>query len=173
MSTLRANRIQTITGKPILNNTGSIINVYHRQDTYSQYYAQNADIDIAGLSITLTPTSTNSKFILQAVIPITTNYVLGFGFKRNGSRIGKATANIQAGMGINLTNVWFIAHQNNGYIFEQPVIDVDTPSTTSAITYTPFFVNNWAGTAYGAYYNNRASNDMGSSSSFTIFEVVG
>jgi hypothetical protein len=138
MSILRTNKIETTTGKPILNSTGSVINVYHAFDTTQAYYAQTADINLNGLSILLTPTSANSKFILQAVIPITTNYVLGFGFKRNGSRIGKATANIQANMGTNLTNIWFIAHQNNGYIFEQPLIDIDTPNTTSPITACQF-----------------------------------
>ncbi len=173
MSTLKTNAVQTIAAKPILNSTGSVINVYHAFDTTQSYYAQNADVDLTGLSITLTPTSTNSKFILQSVISITTNYVIGFGFKRGGTRIGKATANIQADMGTNLTNIWYIAHGNNGFLFEQPVIDVDTPSTTSSITYTPFFTNNWANIARSAYYNQRANNDMGSSSSFTIFEVVG
>jgi hypothetical protein len=173
MSILKANAVQTLEAKPILNSKGSVINVYHAFDTTQAYYAQTADINLNGLSILLTPTSANSKFILQAVIPITTNYVLGFGFKRNGSRIGKATANIQANMGTNLTNIWWIAHQNNSYIFEQPLIDIDTPNTTSSITYTPFFCNSWGGAAHGAYYNQRADNDMGSSSSFTIFEVVG
>ena len=173
MSTLKTNAVQTLTGKPLVNTTGSIINVYHAYDTTQAYYAQNADVNLTGLSITLTPTSTNSKFILQSVIPVTCNFVLGFGFKRGGTRIGKATADINSGMGSNLTNIWYIAHVNNNYIFEQPIIDVDTPSTTSTITYTPFFINNWAGVAYGAYYNNRAANDMGSSSSFTVFEVVG
>jgi hypothetical protein len=173
MSILKANAVQTLEAKPILNSTGSVINVYHAYDTTQAYYAQNADVNLTGLSITLTPTSTNSKFILQSVISMTTNYIIGFGFKRGGTRIGKATANIQADMGTNLTNIWFIAHQNNSYLFEQPVIDVDTPSTTSSITYTPFFTNNWANIARSAYYNQRSDNDMGSSSSFTIFEVVG
>ena len=173
MSTLKANAVQTLGAKPILNSTGSVINVYHAYDTTQQYYSQNADVNLTGLSITLTPTSTNSKFILQAVIPITTNWVIGFGFKRGGSRIGKATANISAGMGINLTNIWYIPHATNNYLFEQPVIDVDIPSTTSSITYYPFFINNYGNIARSAYYNQRDFNDMGSSSSFTIFEVVG
>jgi predicted carbohydrate-binding protein with CBM5 and CBM33 domain len=173
MSILRTNKIETTTAKPILNSTGSVINVYHSYDTTQAYYAQTSDVNLNGLSILLTPTSANSKFILQAVIPVTTNYVLGFGFKRNGVRISKATVNIQANMGVNLANIWFIAHTNNNYLFEQPILDVDTPNTTSSITYTPFFVNSWGGGAYGAYYNQRANNDMGSSSSFTIFEVVG
>ena len=173
MSTLKTNQIQTVSEKPILNSTGSVINVYHSYDTTQAYYAQHADVDLTGLSITLTPTSANSKFILQAVIPITTNYVLGFGFKRGTTRIGKATANIEVNMGTNLTNIWCILHNNNTYIFEQPIIDVDTPNTTSSITYCPFFTNNWSNIANGAYYNQRANNDMGSSSSFTIFEVVG
>ena len=173
MSTLKTNAIQTTSGKPILNSTGSVINVYHSYDTSQAYYAQNADVNLTGLSITLTPTSANSKFILQAVISITTNYVIGFGFKRSGTRIGKATANIEVNMGTNLTNIWHIAPPALNSIFEQPIIDVDTPNTTSPITYYPFFTNNWGNIAHGAYYNQREATDMGSSSSFTIFEVVG
>ena len=33
----------------------------------------------------MTPTSTNSKFILVANILVSMNYVIGFGFKRNGT----------------------------------------------------------------------------------------
>ena len=175
MSTLKTNAIQTVAGKPILNSAGNVINVYHAYDTTQAGYQQTADINLTGLSITLTPTSTNSRFILQSVVNLTGNYVLGFGFKRNGNRIGKATANMNAGMGINLTNIWFVAFQNNGYLFEHPFQDIDIPNTTSSITYYPFFSNNWDGTGASqpVIYNQRVNNDMGSTSTFTIFEVVG
>jgi hypothetical protein len=173
MSTLKTNAIQTIAGKPLVNNTGNVINVYHAYDTTQALYVQTADINLTGLSITLTPTSTNSKFILQSVVHLTTNYVLGFGFKRNGSRIGKSTTGINAGMGINLTHIWWIAHQNNSYICEHPFQDIDIPNTTSSITYYPFYTNNWANSGSSAYYNTRNTFDMGSTSTFTIFEVVG
>jgi len=173
MSTLQVSKIKTLTGKPLVNTNGNVINVYHTYDTTQSYFAQNADIDLTALSITLTPTSSSSKFILTSVLNITTNYVLGFGFKRNGNRIGKATTGIKAGMGTNLSHIWFIAHQNNNYICEHPFTDIDIPNTTSPITYYPFYTNNWGNVAYGAYYNTRAPGDMGSTSTFTIYEVVG
>lgn len=176
MSTLKTNQIQTVDGKPLVNNTGNIINVYQTIDTTQRFYQDGlVDNDLTGLSIILTPTSTNSKFILVANIMTTTNFVLGFGFKRNGTRIGKATANIEAGLAAGGTNFTYIYYEgaSNGTQSIKTVIDYDLPNTVSNVTYTPFFRNTWNGVNYGNYYNNRSSNDMGSSSSFIIYEVVG
>jgi hypothetical protein len=176
MSTLKTNAIQTVNGKPLVNTTGNIINVYQTVDTTQRFYQDGlVDNNLTTLEITLTPTSTNSKFILFANILTSTNYVLGFGIKRNGTRIGKATANIEPGMsggGTNFAYIYFEGN-NNGLQQVKTIIDYDLPNTVSNVTYTPFFRNTWGGVNYGVYYNNRSSNDMGSSSSFIIYEVVG
>jgi len=176
MSTLRTDVITTVAGKPLVNTTGNVINVYQTVDTTQSFY-QNGLVDnnLTGLSITLTPTSTNSKFILVANITNTNSFVLGFGFKRNGTRIGKATTNIEAGMAAEGTNYAYIHYDggSSGTPQAKTIIDYDLPNTVSSVTYTPFFRNTWGGANYGNYYNNRVNNDMGSSSSFIIYEVVG
>jgi hypothetical protein len=169
------NAIKTTTSKPLLNSSGSVINVYSVVDATQAFYQTLADINLTTLSITLTPTSTSSRFILVANITTTTNFVIGFGFKRSGTRIGKATTNINAGLaagGTNFTQVYYEGSSNSQQS-EKTVIDVDQPNTISSITYTPFFRNTWDGTNYSLYYNNRNNNDMGSTSSFIIYEVVG
>lgn len=176
MSTLRTDVITTVAGKPLVNTTGNVINVYQTVDTTQRFYQDGlVDNDLTTLAITLTPTSTNSKFILVANIMTTTNYVLGFGFKRNGTRIGKATANIEAGLSGGGTNFAYIYFEGSSYGTQQAktIMDYDLPNTVSNVTYTPFFRNTWGGVNYGTYYNNRSSNDMGSTSSFIIYEVVG
>jgi hypothetical protein len=176
MSTLRTDTITTVAGKPLVNNTGNVINVYQTVDTTQDFFQDGlVDSDLTGLSITLTPTSTNSKFILVANIVTTTNFVLGFGFKRNGTRIGKATANINAGLAAGGTNFTYIYYEGSSYGVQmaKTIMDYDLPNTVSNVTYTPFFRNTWDSTNYGTYYNNRSNNDMGSTSSFIIYEVVG
>ena len=176
MSILKTNAIQTVAGKPLVNTTGNIINVYQNIDTTQRFYQDGlVDNNLTTLAITLTPTSTNSKFILVANILVSMNYVMGFGFKRNGTRIGKAIANIEAGLaggGTNFTYIYFEG-QSNGQQSIKNVMDYDLPNTVSPVTYTPFYRNTWGGVNYGNYYNNRNSNDMGSTSSFIIYEVVG
>jgi hypothetical protein len=87
MSTLKTNAIQTVNGKPLVNTTGNIINVYQTVDTTQRFYQDGlVDNNLTTLAITLTPTSTNSKFILVANILTSTNYVLGFGIKMKINR---------------------------------------------------------------------------------------
>ena len=71
MSTLRANQIQTITGKPILNSTGSIIQtVYVRSDSRALYSSNNTGDGnpINPLALTITPSNANNRIICQWMI---------------------------------------------------------------------------------------------------------
>lgn len=71
MSTLRANRIQTITGKTILNNTGSIIQtVYVRSDSRTSFASNNSGngTPINPLALTITPSNANNRIICQWMI---------------------------------------------------------------------------------------------------------
>ena len=71
MSSLRANQIQTVAGKPILNNSGSIIQtVYVRSDTRTSYASNNSGdgTTISPLGLTITPTNANNRIICQWMI---------------------------------------------------------------------------------------------------------
>jgi hypothetical protein len=71
MSTLKANVIQTIAGKTILNGPGGIIKtVYVRSDSRTSY-ASNASgngTTITPLGLTITPTSATNRIICQWMI---------------------------------------------------------------------------------------------------------
>lgn len=181
-------KITNSNGVPLLSGAGGhIINVYSKIDTEQAVITNsgssvggitntavgpNADYNIPGLALTITPTHTFSQFIITSTVTFTTNYVVGFGIKRNGTKIGKATNLIRAEMGTGLSNIWFIGHENNNYIMQEPIIEVDQPGTLSPITYQVFVRNTWANTTNTWYYNQRANRDMGQQSTLVIYEVV-
>jgi hypothetical protein len=64
MSTLKVNQIQTDTGKPILNSTGSVLKVASNSITTAISTALTSLVP-TGLITTMTPTNTNSNFFVM------------------------------------------------------------------------------------------------------------
>ena len=64
MSTLKVNQIQTDTGKPILNSTGSVLKVASNSITTNIATALTSLVP-TGLITTMNPTNTNSKFFVM------------------------------------------------------------------------------------------------------------
>jgi hypothetical protein len=185
MSTLRANQIQTTTGKTILNSTGSILQVVHTEKTNSftgtsvqtgvGYY-----IDVTGLSATITPTSTFSKILILTNMYIGTTtaasaYQQHFRIKRNGTAII-----LGAGEGGRPTSTGRInMYGFNTYSMMQfSGVHYDSPASTSALTYQ-IALGGYSGTPI--VYLNRsetwqaAANDYDSTpvSTLTLMEVSG
>ena len=142
MSTLKTNVIQTVTGKPILQSTGSILQVIHTELTTSftgtsvqtgtGYY-----IDVTGLSATITPTSTTSKILIftNMYIGKTTvadGYQQHFRIKRNGTAVILGT-----GEGERPTSTGRINLYGAGTYFMSQLSGVhyDSPASVSALTY--------------------------------------
>ena len=185
MSTIKTNAITTVAGKPILNSTGSILQVVHTEKTTSftgtsvqtgaGYY-----IDVTGLSATITPTSSSNKILILTNMYIgatTTNagYQQHFRIKRNGTAVI-----LGAGEGSRPTSTGRI----NMYTFtthgmmQFSGVHYDSPASTSALTYQ---------IALGGYtgspivYLNRSetwqvlANDYDSTpvSTLTLMEVSG
>ena len=112
--------------------SGSIINVY--QATNGSAYTVSGSGTFNNLSITLTPTSSSSKFVLIANIGhighSSGGATIAISFTRNGSGltiISGASYNGFSGLIDNNTNLSL----NGG----STAIYVDSPSTTSSITY--------------------------------------
>ena len=185
MSTIKTNAITTVAGKPILNSTGSILQVVHTEKTTSftgtsvqtgaGYY-----IDVTGLSATITPTSTSNKILILTNMYIgnstaASGYQQHFRIKRNGTAII-----LGAGEGSRPTSTGRINMYNlTGYSMMQfSGVHYDSPSSTSALTYQ---------IALGSYtggpivYVNRSetcqvlANDFDSTpvSTLTLMEVSG
>ena len=142
MSTLKTNAIQTTAGKPILNSTGSILQVVHTEKTnsFSGTSVQTGTgyyIDVTGLSATITPTSSSNKILILTNMYIGNNaaslgYQQHFRIKRNGTAII-----LGAGEGGRPTSTGRInMYSFNTYSMMQfSGVHYDSPASTSALTY--------------------------------------
>jgi hypothetical protein len=177
MSTIKTNAIQTVAGKPILNSTGSILQVVQtvKTDTFSTGTAQSW-VNITGLSISITPSSTSSKILFLADIQGSgagsySNLVF-FKILRNGGDISGALGNSRSGF-----NRAAAGHQRASLdansCFRAPLYYLDSPASTSAVTYqlqglaelTGFVINRTAADGGSQIYSYTAI------SSITAMEV--
>lgn len=175
MSTIKTNQIQTTAGKPILNSTGSIIQVVQGILTSSFTCVANGTVTaITGLSASITPTSTSSKILVSvslshSVSQASTTY--GGQVRRNGTvniQLGDASGSKQQ---CNVPLTWAgDGNQHNTFAWSV----VDSPATTSATTYGVYVNNDNTGTLFV----NRTSTDQDNStgkrsiSTITLFEIT-
>jgi len=148
---------------------GAIIQVQHVQSSATRYTISAADITaIPELSISFTPKFSTSKILLQAMINSSQTYVCTFGFLKNGAYILSNTNTNSAGS----IATTYITDTNGANMFNNFISYVDTPGTTSAITYAAAAASSWAGTNYNLYINDRSDSAMRSISSMTIYEIA-
>ena len=140
--------------------SGSVLNVYNHQiDPGSTTISSQSLVD-TGLTITVTPVATNSKFLLMAnmyeiFIPDTAKSI-GFNFVRDGSAIGDHQGSTQG----------YISGANNVYENVQVQhIDIPSPSDLTPIVYKVQVKSH-----YGSNVTYCADN---TTSTFTIFEIKG
>ncbi len=135
MSTIKTNAIQTTAGKPILNSTGSILQVVSTTKTNIFTTTSTSYTDITGLTATITPSSSSNKILVRVDLngAIAGN-AGGVIIRRNGSNVvvgdtvsginNNATFNIyNGGDDTNSQQLWSMSH-------------LDSPSSTSALTYS-------------------------------------
>jgi hypothetical protein len=129
--------------------------------------------DVTDLSITLTPTSSSSKFLLLASLLGGAHASLsGFYsiFNRNGTKIAVSTVSTSAGSyeAYNATSSYYLNSGTNWITL--PMMHLDSPATASSVTYKIQMA-----TTSGTVYLNRRSNDtvIGGVTSFTVMEIAG
>jgi hypothetical protein len=172
MSLIKTNAITTVAGLPILNSTGSIIQVVHGNmgsNTATIASADNAVIPNCSLSIT--PTRSTNKILLIAHVIHNAFYVSSFGFARNGTNIGGNTNTNSS----NVISMNYHGEGNSvdqGYCIANTYQYLDSPGTTSTITYAPTACSSWAGTTYNLVINDRVAADMRGLTSITAMEIV-
>lgn len=172
MSILKTNAIQTVNGKPMLNSTGNIIQVFYGDmgsNTATIASANNAVIP--NCSVSITPTSTSSNILLLAHVVHNAFYVSSFGFARNGASIGGNT-------NTNSTNSIAMNYQGQGttdigWCVSTTYQYIDSPGTTSTVTYAPTACSSWAGITYTIRINDRNSLDMRGLTSIVAMEITG
>ena len=135
MSTIKTNQIQTTAGKPILNSTGSILQVVQTVKT-DTFYSGTSETwyDITGMSATITPSSTSNKILVEfnlgKVCGLNNN---AFRIMRNGSLMSGA------GDAAGSRQQAHFTESNQGrdgnHTGSLSYTYVDSPATTSAVTY--------------------------------------
>jgi hypothetical protein len=139
MSILKTDSITTINGKPILNSTGSILQVVQTIKT-DTFYSATAEtwIDVTGMSATITPTSSSSKILVSVnlgkVCGLNNNT---FRVLRNGTLANAgdvAGSRQQAHFGDSNQS------RDGNHTGSLAYTYLDSPATTSAVTYRLQFI---------------------------------
>lgn len=115
--------------------SGTVLQVVsaYKTDTFST--TSTSLIDVSGLSVTITPTSSSSKFLIMVNLTYINSFYVGhIGLIRSGTEIGFADA-----AGSRPRNFMVYSHETNsqgdGPYFRESMDYVDSPSTVSQITY--------------------------------------
>ena len=127
--------------------------------------------DITGLSVSITPTSASNKILVIASVTASNDAATiqgGTRITRNGTAVfvGDTAGNRISGQMIDVTNADSTVTQGVSFL--------DSPATTSALTYAVQARNSAAGT----FYVNRSENDTNDvnhyrgASSITVMEVI-
>ena len=181
MSELRTNRIVPRDGLTSGTfNGGGIIQVKQAVQTQPQSASAgdfhgsggnnfSAMADIPGLSVAITPSRSDSKILISYHLYIGGhNTVTYIRLLRDSTGLA-----IPSGMTNGSTGVNFTTTSNNGFMSTHSFQFLDSPATTSSVTYKL----QWAGnsSAYTLYLNRYpgSSNSYIGSSSITVMEVSG
>ena len=160
--------------------SGKILQVVSttKTDTFSASVAGNGNsTSVTGLTATITPTSTSSKVLVMATITgaSSINYAATIAIlTRGGTAIGVGDT---AGIRTSVTGGTQARLTNDNDVAQATVLYLDSPSSTSALTYGIDIANFNASTA--TLYVNRATDDTNnanrprSSSTITVMEVAG
>jgi hypothetical protein len=162
MSTLKTNAIQTVAGKPILNSTGSILQVVsvNKVDQYFQS-GTGTPTSVPGLSASITPSSASNKILIVSQVNMSATSAGGDSYARM-IRGGTPIGNGNDGYFSQTAGQDYFGVHSQGFFF------VDSPATTASTTYT---IQVWG---QALYVNSRGYNgDFDTSSQIVLMEVSG
>ena len=152
----------SITANTTLANTKSKV-IFHSVDvttTSSQSLTANTPAEITGLTLTITPQSASSKFLLMGAWngegSTANSFDCTFGFKRDSSYIGNPAADGSRAIGRGVLAQGYWSSDADSTMDSWTGQYLDSPNTTSAITYKVFITARSAQTLY----NNRTVDDI-------------
>lgn len=154
---------------------GSILQVQQAFKTDAGAGATSVFSDISGLFVTITPTSVNSKFLIMFNIALTAyDLTVQVRLLRDSTPIGIGDA---VGSRTRTTAGQMQADTDqNHQAAKLSGVYIDSPNTTSPITYRPQFKVQDGNTAYLNRSGNDADNNNWShrtTSDFTVWEIAG
>ena len=141
--------------------TGSILQVKetHLDTAFSVSYSTHTDTDITGLSVTLTPASTNSKVLIFARVNFelnnTSNQDFLLNLKRGSTFVGRPAADGVRTLGLQGMSQGHVAANADTTMDNSYFHFLDSPGTASSITYQLNMRNGFG----SIMYVNRTVND--------------
>jgi hypothetical protein len=138
MSTLKTNAIQTVAGKPILNSTGSILQVVQTVKTDTFSVTGFTWTDVTGFSASITPSSSSSKILVMSEMKVgsSNDYGLSIRLLRGSTPIYLGDLNGSRTQVSSWVTTYSNASTSFGYNMNSTsILYLDSPSTTSSTTY--------------------------------------
>jgi hypothetical protein len=158
--------------------TGSVLQVasVYKTDVQTISSGTPTFVDITGLTVTLTPTSSTSKFLCIWTVTMGNGTDASHGYVRL-NRNGTAIALADASSNRTTASSTIINTSQGGQTLGSSNNYLDSPATTSAVTYKLTAANN--SLSGGITYVNRSTRDTDyigydgrSTSSFTVLEIA-
>lgn len=177
MSTLKFNSWETKSGQ-ILSPV--IQTVYATSGFVNQTINSTTPVLLSGMSVTITPRFASSKIVISGMVVASWSYVSSLHIYRDGSDlIPNHGGNDQSGGATALWTHWQSSQEltqsteanRANQLFPFPVLYVDSPNSTSSITYDFRANSGWFGDDHLFYFNNRGNLDMLSSSWMMVQEI--
>jgi hypothetical protein len=167
--------VPAVTGTMLTTaSAGTVLQVVSTAKTDTFTTTSTSLVDITGLSVSITPTSANSKILVFAMVNIGTAST-NFGYislLRNSNQIFIGDASTDRAL---TTAMSFIGAVNEGAIQAIPITFLDSPSSTSAQTYKIQIRNATSGTVTvnRSFRDSASTNfDMRVPSSITVMEIA-
>jgi len=178
MSTLYVDTITEKTAGNGVQIAGHVVQVVSATKTDKQVTSSSTPVDITGLSVAITPSSTSSKILVQCDVNCGgyNNTYTAFFVKRDGSDMLVSTA-VSGSLQIKSTFTHsFMDVASQEYKVQGTSHSyLDSPATTSQTTYKIQFASTAGGTTatINAPYNgNNAGYIIGGTSTITVMEIA-
>jgi hypothetical protein len=161
MSTLKTNAIQTVAGKPILNSTGSILQVVSVFDNTQYVFStgsanQSTYYDVTGLTVNITPSSVSSKILILSATTVNQTsdaYNIYIRLYRGSTAIALANS---TGYLAAASAGFRTAGSGNYMPTTLPINFLDSPATTSTVNYNIKCCPS-GGSSYPSYINRMSA----------------
>ena len=167
------NTISAITALPAAITTGKVLQIQstNKTDTSSFSIGDTNFTDVPGLSVAITPSATSSKiFVIATVICAMNNNTYG---SMIGPRLQRGSTAI--GQGGNSITAATVLGENESSVyarFTAPLQVLDSPSSTSELTYK-VTAKNYLGGTETCIINGTKNGAASGSSNITVFEIAG
>jgi len=158
--------------------TGKILQVVQTVKTDQFTSTAYAYTDVTGMSVSITPASASNKILINFELQVggTANNYASFRLLRDSTHIGVPTGSGVLGGGARVGTLGSLSHENSYQLENTGTSFLDSPNTTSAITYK-LQVSSYSNRTMSINYPTSTGNSSGSYtatgiSTITVMEIA-